>query len=131
MKIIPPQPPQPIIPAFVFQPRKPIRYKPRPAPTPPPAPPPVVPLNVLSVTRISGTSVRVLFDGDPHVATGLAGAEFYVNGSGFQFVADSPPDGAELSYEFQNVNVGDPWELTAQPAWAGVPVVAPVSGLVE
>ena len=32
--------------------------------------------------------------------------------SGFQFVADAPPDGAELSYEFQNVNAGDPWELT-------------------
>jgi len=46
-------------------------------------PPPIVPLNVLSVTRLSGTSVRVLFDGDPHVAPGMAGAEFYVNGSGF------------------------------------------------
>jgi hypothetical protein len=63
--------------------------------------------------------VRVLFDGDPHVGR----AEFYVNGGGFQFVAESAPDGAELSY--------DPWELTAHAGWAGVPVNAPVSGLVE
>src|SRR5829696_3746621 len=121
MKITPR--PEPLPPALNFQPRKPIRYKQRPAAAAPPEPPPVTPLNVLSVTRISGTSVRVLFDGDPQVTPGLAGAEFYVNGGGFQYVAESAPDGAELSYEFQDVNVGDPWELTAQPAWAGVPVV--------
>jgi hypothetical protein len=113
---------------FVFQPRKPIRYKPRPAAqAAPPPPPPPPPANVVLAVAmgetctlqfdqpivLSGAPVddAMLFGGEP--ATGVSQADAYT------LLFTTP----------QYVSNTSPWYVQRQPDWVATVVQVGQSGI--
>jgi hypothetical protein len=125
---MPPTPP-PDFPPVSYQPRKPIRYKPRPAAAPA-APSAAAAVVVSATVGPDGVSVTLVFD-RPLALTGPVPYE--MDGSvtfGAAFTAGvNPVPPQTLTFDLEGtVEPGQPWAITAQPAWLATPVMVPQNG---
>jgi hypothetical protein len=92
---------------------------------------PPAPLNVVLVQVTSSDTAVFQFDGDPLVNSGIADGNVLVNGTGFQTVTDLGGGAIQLQQPFGQppISSGDPWDITAQPAWATAAIVNPQNGI--
>ena len=115
------------IPPFVFQPRKPMKYRVKAPPPAAPVPPPVVPANVVGsgiesdgfvatltfdrpVAVAGGPDNAIVFDGQAPVGLELRGSDTIA------FTLDTP------------VSPGSTWEINAQPGYVSTPLAFPAGG---
>lgn len=114
---------------FVFQPRKPIRYKSRAGVAPASPRPPAVVVSTSYGSSGMGGWAQLTFDQPVPLSAGATPDDAITFSAGYVATAVSQVDAVTLRFELSTgVYSGAPWNVNRQPAWVTAPLANPASG---